>query len=189
MSLIKTDGRAEAEDNDESELVRRLAAMDEEAWRAAYQCYFPSVFRLAYVRVLNQAAAEDIAAKVYLEAIASIGRYQYRGVPFRAWLFRIASNEVSDYIKQQRRKPQVSIEDAGELALEDSGDIEIRADLLEALDLLTELQKNVVVLRFIAGCTLSEVAQVLGRSIGAIKQLQSRAIGVLQEALLPDGQG
>ncbi len=188
MSLTQTNERTQAED-DEALLVQRLIALDEDAWSTAYQRYFPSLYRMAYARTLQHGAAEDIASKVFLEAVSSIGRYRYRGVPFRAWLFRIARYEISDFVKLQKRRPQVSIEDAPELAIEINGNIEVKADLNQALELLTETQKNVVVLRFMIGCSLAEVALALDKSIGAIKQLQARALGVLQDALLLGGQG
>ncbi len=189
MSLTETNGITQSDDEEERLLVQRLAALDEAAWSTCYQRYFPSIYRIAYARTLQHVAAEDIAAKVFLEAVASIGKYRYRGVPFRAWLFRIARYEVADYLKHQQRRPQVSIEDAPEPSFEVHHLVEEKTDLLRAMDGLTEMQKNVVIMRFMVGCSLAEVALALDKSIGAIKQLQARAVGLLQEALLPGGQG
>lgn len=187
MAGAQTDSRPLTDQSDESEFVQQLADFDPDAWRGIFQRYFTPVFRLAYVRTLNRSAAEDIAAEVFSEAALSIRRYKYRGVPFRAWLFRIARNVVADYVKAQNRRPQVYFDTIEDVAGQLDTDIELRADFVSALDLLTDAQRDVIVLRFITGCSLGEVAEVMGKSVGAIKQLQSRAVTILQAEMRPDG--
>lgn len=176
------------ESQDESLLVSRLAAFDAEAWRTVFDRYFASVFRLAYARTQHPAAAEDIAAETFAEAAAGIRRYRYRGVPFRAWLYRIARNLVSDHLKGERQRRRVPLGETGAEA-ETAPAFEMRADLLAALDELTEDQKTVVILRLVDGYSLAEVAQIMGRSTGAIKQLQYRGVAVLQRLMSEERTG
>lgn len=187
MTGAQTDSRPWTEPSDESVFVQQLADFDPDAWRGIFQQYFTPVFRLAYVRTLDRSAAEDITAEVFSEAALSIRRYKYRGVPFRAWLFRIARNTVADYLKAQMRRPQVYFDAIEDVAGEVDTDIELRADFVSALYQLTEAQRDVIVLRFVTGCSLGEVAAVMGKSVGAIKQLQSRAVAILQAEMRPDG--
>jgi RNA polymerase sigma-70 factor (ECF subfamily) len=187
MAGAQTDPRLWTEPSDESAFVRQLADFDPDAWRGIFQRYFTPVFRLAYVRTLNRSAAEDITAEVFSEAALSIRRYKYRGVPFRAWLFRIARNVIADHLKAQKRRPQVYFDAIEDVAGELDTDIELRADFVSALGHLTDAQRDVVILRFVTGCSLGEVADVMGKSVGAIKQLQSRAVTILQAEMRPDG--
>jgi RNA polymerase sigma-70 factor (ECF subfamily) len=173
---------------DEAVLVSRLASFEPDAWRIIFESYFVSIFRLAYVRTRHRDAAEEIAAQTFAEAAAGISRYRYHGVPFRAWLYRIARNLTSDHLKAQHRRPQVSLEETE--ALEASViDQESRVDFLAAIDQLTEDQRTVVLLRLVDGYSLAEVASILGRSTGAVKQLQHRALVSLQQRMSPKGVG
>lgn len=173
---------------DEALLVSRLAAFEPDAWRTIFDTYFASIFRLAYVRTRHRDIAEDIAAQTFADAAAGIRRYRYRGVPFRAWLYRIARNLTSDHLKAQQRRPQVSLEETSTLEAS-ATDQESRVDFLTAVDELTEDQKAVVLLRLVDGYSLAEVASILGKSTGAVKQLQHRATVTLQRQMSPKGIG
>ena len=170
---------------DEAVLVTRLAAFEPEAWSAIFERYFSSIFRLAYVRTRHHGAAEDIAAQTFAEAANGIRRYRYRGVPFRAWLYRIARNLTADHLKAEQRRPHVSLSETQ--AIETPAvDPESYVDFLAAVDELTDDQKTVVMLRLVEGYSLAEVAAIVGKSVGAVKQLQYRAIGALQQSMSPD---
>jgi len=171
---------------DEAALVSQLAAFDPDAWRTVFERYFTSVFRLAYVRTRHHGAAEDIAAQTFAEAAEGIGRYRYRGVPFRAWLYRIARNLTSDHMKAQQRQPQVTLDETQALEADSTAEPEAYADLLTAIDELTDDQKTVVLMRLVDGYSLAEVAEVMGKSTGAIKQLQYRALATLQQRMSAD---
>jgi RNA polymerase sigma-70 factor (ECF subfamily) len=168
---------------DEAAFIRQLAAFDPAAWRQLFDRYFDRIFGLAYVRTRDSAAAQDIAAEVFAEAAKGIGRYRYRGVPFRAWLYQIARNIIADYTKARLRRPTVPIELAAGVTAPDVVDVEMRADLFAALGNLTLDQREVLVLRFVNDCSLVEVAEATGKSIGAVKQLQHRAVLALRERL------
>ncbi|MGE0059105.1 MAG: RNA polymerase sigma factor [Dehalococcoidia bacterium] len=173
--------------DDEADLVRRLAAYDADAWQTVFRLYHRPLFRLAYVRTFQQTLAEDIAAEVLSEAARGIGRYTYRGVPFRAWLFRIANNLIADHLKAQLRRPQVYLEEVEEvIGLAVSGSfeaVEANEDFFHALEGLTQEQKTALTLRFVNDLNLEETAASMGKSVGAIKQLQHRALGALREKL------
>jgi RNA polymerase sigma-70 factor (ECF subfamily) len=108
--LVSAVSQLGVETVDEAMLVNRLAAFDADAWNAVFDRYFTSIFRLAYVRTRHHGAAEDIAAQTFAEAAQGIRRYRYRGVPFRAWLYRIARNLTSDHLKAELRQPRVSLD-------------------------------------------------------------------------------
>lgn len=188
MRPADTVAETSVESLDEAALVGQLAAFDPDAWRAVFERYFTSIFRLAYVRTRHHGAAEDIAAQTFAEAAAGISRYRYRGVPFRAWLYRIARNLTSDHLKAQQRQPQVTLDETHNLTT-DPADPETYADFLAAVDELTDDQKTVVLLRLVDGYSLAEVAGVMGKSTGAVKQLQHRALVSLQQRMSEDQAG
>ena len=171
----------------ERSLVDRAREMDADAWDELYSLHYGAIQRYALFRLNDATAADDIAADVFLEAVRGIGRYRYRGVAFRAWLYRIAHNLTSDY----RRKA------AARLANETVAEAELEAapceDFAPALDrerdihaavaLLTDEQQQVVILRFFEGLSLAETAEATGRREGAIKSLQHRAMERLRQIL------
>jgi RNA polymerase sigma-70 factor (ECF subfamily) len=171
---------------DESALVRQLAAFDPEAWRAVFERYFAAIFRIVYVKTRQSAVSEEIAAQTFAEAVAGIRNYRYRGIPFRAWLYRIARNLTSDYLKARHARPSVPLEDTWPADSNSAADVETRTDFLVALGQLTENQRTVILLRFVDGFSLAEAAAFMGKSIGAVKQLQLRALAALQQRMSLD---
>jgi RNA polymerase sigma-70 factor (ECF subfamily) len=167
-----------------AEFVQGLIAHDPAAWQEVFENHFQGIFRLAYARTMDRAAAEDIAAEVFAEAFRGIKRYEYRGLPFRAWLYRIASNTIADHLKTRSRRPAVSLAEVEDLLPAAEEDIEGRADLVAAIGTLPVPQQRVLLLRFVNFMSLQEVAQVMGKSLGAIKQLQFRAVAALREKLV-----
>jgi len=137
-------------------------------------------------RVQDRDAAEDLTSDVFHRAIASLPRFEWRGVPFAAWLFRIASNAIADRSRRVSREqdhpsldaePEPSSNSDLGLPLEVSVDqIEERARLFRLVDELPTDQRRVIVMRFAEEKKISEIAQVLGRTEGAVKQLQFRAL-------------
>ena len=167
-----------ARDTSERDLVGRAQAMDAAAWDEIYETHFAAVFRYCAYRVGAQ-AAEDLAADVFLEAVRGIQRYQYRGTPFRAWLYRIAHNVTVDELKRGTRRGLVERSDA-EPATPNNADftagLAARRDLEVALRSLTHDQQQVILLRFVEGLSLGETAATMKRPTGAIKALQFRAV-------------
>ncbi len=183
MPVPETETSPQIAADDEAALVEQLAAFDPAAWQSIFDQYFPALVRFAYVRTFQVGVAEDIAAEVFAEAAKGIGRYRYQGIPFRAWLYRIARNTIADHLKAQNRRGQVSLEDMEGILEAAPTDLDLRADFVRALNYLNEDQRMVVVLRFVSDCSLREVAEVLAKSEGAIKQLQHRALTILKTRL------
>lgn len=135
--------------------------------------------------------AEDLTSDTFMKALAGIGRYTYTGQPFAAWLFRIASNLVTDYYRI--RRPAASLEEGA--LLPDSGPSpeesailrDERQAVLQAIQTLSPDQQDVVLMRFSCDMKLREIAEVLGKTEGAVKALMFRALGSLRGKLSESG--
>jgi RNA polymerase sigma-70 factor, ECF subfamily len=146
-----------------------------------YQRYFDRIYAFVSRRTENRAAAEDITSQVFEQALASIGRFEWRGVPVAVWLFRIAANALVDHWREQSRsasEPPPDIPDRGERA-----DIERRIALYQEVERLPDAQRQVIEMRFVEEKSIREVAAALNRSEGAVKQLQLRALEKLRERI------
>jgi RNA polymerase sigma-70 factor (ECF subfamily) len=174
---------------DERDLVER-AKQDPEAFGRLYERHRVRVYRFACSRLRNSHDAEDLTAEVFVRAWQAIGRYQANGTPFAAWLHRIASNAIVD----QQRKRWGLVEDvdqhrdlAAACSVEDlvaERDGVLRIGL--AAQHLPAPQRTVLVLRFSHDLTQSAIARRMGRSRGAVKQLQHRAITAVRAAVRTD---
>ncbi|MFN0094967.1 MAG: sigma-70 family RNA polymerase sigma factor [Dehalococcoidia bacterium] len=177
----------------EEQLIARARAMEAAAWDEIYTEHFSAIYRYCSFRITEPGACEDLTSEVFLEAVRGIRRYQYRGVSFRAWLYRIAHNLVAD--ERKRRLRQSSVEVAEPEGPAEPGGPDFapalvdRSDLQQALRQLTEDQQQVVVLRFVEGLSLQETATVMGRPSGAIKALQHRAMVRMRGLLAGEVRG
>lgn len=170
-------------------LVDRAKSYDTEAFGELYDIYFDKIFAFVYYKIGKRFEAEDIAGQVFLKALENISNFEWRGAPFSAWLFRIASNLVTDYYRSGKYETvdieehqNIEIEDG--LAPEESAIRELdREELMKAIKTLTDEQQQVIAMRFFAGMTNEEVAQAIDKNVGAIKALQHRAIGALGKIL------
>ena len=171
----------------ERSLVERAREMDESAWDELYTLHYGAIRRYAEFRVIDSSLADDIAAEVFLEAVRGIGKYRYRGVAFRAWLYRIAHNLTADVRKRMAIRSDCESNDPDALHAVSDGDfapnLERRRDIQSAVALLTDEQQQVVILRFFEGLSLAETAEATGRNSGAIKSLQHRALERLRGIL------
>jgi RNA polymerase sigma-70 factor, ECF subfamily len=138
-----------------------------------YEENFYRVYAYVARRVAGRQQAEDLTADVFREALAGIGKFEWRGVPFAAWLLRIASRMIADHFKRSGREVGTP---ADEPKGTGSNEIERRVMLFQLVERLPEAQFRVIHLRFVEQKSIHEIAQELGRSEGAIKQLQLRAI-------------
>jgi len=178
---------------DEQDLVHRAQNGDKEAFTELYETYFGKLYRYVVARIGNRAEAEDMTQQVFVKAYKSIPSYRWRGVPFSAWLFRIAHNLVVDFFRKESKRPTVPLEES----LVASNDnvqqvVERRLDIervMAATRQLTEAQREVVSLRFAGGLAIAEVARVMGKSEGAVKALQHSAIAALRRILLVGENG
>ena len=175
----------------DSELVRQAQAGDASSFGRLYERYFEKVYSYLSFKLGNPTEAEDLAGQVFLKALESLGGYKWTGIPFQAWLFRIAHNQLVDTLRRRGRRPSGPLEEARELEDERTdADPEAmlaqsltRDGLLAAVDQLTELQRQVISLKFAGGLSNAEVAQLMGKSEGAVKALQHAALVSLQRRL------
>lgn len=171
------------------DLVQRARDHDETAFNALYERYSPRIERfLAHHLNGSTQEAEDLTADVFAKVVEKLDSYEFRGLPFSAWLFRVARNRLIDHARgRQRQGTQVQLDEAPEMATGESVGLLERGwaveQIREALQLLTEEQRQVVVARFIRGLSLLETAAELNRTEEAIKKLQSRGLGALKRAM------
>lgn len=178
-------------DTSDAQLVRLAQKGDAACFGTLYERYFDKVYSYLAFKLGTPTEAEDVAAQVFLKALESLGSYKWTGVPFQAWLFRIAHNMMVDTLRRRSRRPSEPIEEALNLSDERRGadpeallaDKQSREGLLTAVDRLTELQKQVITLKFAGGLPNAEVARLMGKSEGAIKALQHAALASLQRHL------
>ena len=173
---------------DEESLVRRAQQRDEEAFTQLYEANFDKIYRYVALRIGDKTEAEDMTQQVFLNALHSLPSFKWRGISFSAWLFRIAHNQVVDYLRKKTKQATalldeslVSSDSNPQLVAEHKLDIE---QLVSATNRLTETQREVISLRFAGELPIVQVAKVMGKSQGAIKALQHSAIVALRKALL-----
>jgi RNA polymerase sigma-70 factor (ECF subfamily) len=177
----------------EAEERRLVEAAQRDPARFAdlYENFFALVYAYVARRVRSRHEAEDLTAEVFHKALRSLPRFKWTGAPFAAWLFRIASNMIADRAKRAAREQSVALDEdlataaAGELQ-SSVEEIERRAHLFRLVDELAEDQRRVVVMRFAEEKSIREIAQTLGRSDGAVKQLQFRALQNLRAKIASD---
>jgi RNA polymerase sigma-70 factor (ECF subfamily) len=173
---------------DVSDPTAALIAHDPQAWNELFERYYRKMYNFAYVRTGDVNTSEEIASEVFAAAARGIARYRDTGAPIGAWLYRIARNITADYVDKRRRRPSVSLE-ASQIDLEASApDIDDATDLARCVALLTREQQEVIALRFFDDCSLQETAAALGKSVGAVKLLQHRALAALRRQLRPEAQ-
>jgi RNA polymerase sigma-70 factor (ECF subfamily) len=168
-----------SQDSDERLLVE-AAQRDPSRFADLYEQNFYRVYAYVVRRVSDRQCAEDLTAEVFSEALAGIGKFEWRDVPFAAWLFRIASHTIADHWKRTSREaggPSAEVDRAG------PDETERHAMLFQLVDRLPEAQFRVIHMRFVEQKSIREIAQALARSEGAVKQLQLRAIENLRAQL------
>jgi RNA polymerase sigma-70 factor (ECF subfamily) len=167
----------------EMELVERARRLEEPAWAEIYRRHAQQVYAYIYYRLGDQHTAEDLAADVFVKALAGIKGYSWRGTPLLAWLYRIAHNVTVDYRKSNARRMQHHAPGEAEGVQERVdrlGASDARADMMSAIRALTEDQQQVIILRFYQGLSNAEVSAVLGKPEGAVKALQGRGLRTLR---------
>ena len=181
------------------EIVDRARTGDQQALAALYDWYLPRVYRYVLARVGNVMEAEDLTEEIFLKMLGAIAEFRWRKVPFSAWLFRIARNQVVSYFRRgnSHGRPGRLLENS--LNSVDSNDhhdpaavVERRLaleDVLDAVRFLPDAQREVILLRFGADLSVAETAKVLGKREGNVKALQFKAVARLQKLLAVDASG
>ena len=174
---------------DERHLVEQAKSGDAEAFGQLYDACIDRVYRFIFFRVSDVPTAEDLTSQVFLKAWQNLGRYRPTG-PFLAWLYAIARNTVIDHYRTY--KQTVSLDEAAPIAAQDDKLDELvelkfkMSSVQESLQYLTEEQQEVITLKFIAEYDTDQIARRMGKSEGAIRALQMRALQALAKVMNKD---
>jgi RNA polymerase sigma-70 factor, ECF subfamily len=167
--------------SDETTLV--IAASDDaEAFGILYERYVTRIYTYIYYRTGNSDDAEDLTARVFFRAMRHIGNYRHRGLPFSAWLYRIAHNLVANWHRDHSRRKEVPLDEAliskhvGEHPEHELVLNEERQRLLRVIHNLPEDRQQLLILKFVEHLSNAEIGQIMGRSEGAVKSLYHRTL-------------
>jgi RNA polymerase sigma-70 factor (ECF subfamily) len=175
-------------DLDESALVER-AKTDQKAFGELYERYVKRIYNYIYYRTGNHHDAEDLTARVFQRALQHIGNYVDRGVPFSAWLYRIAHNLVVNWHRDRGRRKVVPLDDmlfspfssqAPEQLAERN---EQQEELLQAIEKLPDDRQQLLILKYVDRLSNAQIGQIMGRSEGAIKSLYHRTLIALRDQM------
>lgn len=173
---------------EELELIRR-AADDPEAFGEIYSLYVRRIYNYIYYRIGNHHDAQDLTARVFYRALKHVHRYEDRGIPFSAWLYRIAHNLVANWHRDLTRRPTVAFDN---VVIPSSGvqpesaaiNQEERTLLLGVVRQLPEDRQQLLILKFIDHLSNAEIGEIMGKTEGAIKSLYHRTLVSLRKELL-----
>ena len=162
---------------EQERLLIEEAQKDTRRFAELYETNFERVYAFIVRRVHDRTEAEDLTSEVFHHALENLARFEWRGVPFAVWLYRIAANAIADQWRRKSKRNHVSFAPAQDDDLDQSSwkDIERRAALFQLVDSLPEDQRSVIHQRFVEQKSIRDIAREFGRSEGAIKQLQFRA--------------
>ncbi len=176
------------------DIVRRAQAGDQSAFAELYEMHYDQIFRYISFKCGNRLEAEDLTGEVFLKMLESIHKFKFQGFPFTSWLYRIAHNLVVDNFRRKGRKPTVPLDKVLNFSGGADSDMENQVQLswsmrevVEAMDNLTDLQREVITLRFVAGLSIAETANAVGRKENAVKALQHAGIRKLRHVLAQPG--
>jgi RNA polymerase sigma-70 factor (ECF subfamily) len=169
-------------------LVDRAQKGDRGALEELYLIHFDRIYSYLHVSVGNRHDAEDLTTQTFLKMLESIGRFRWQSAPFSAWLFRIAHNLAMDHFRATKRwqpEEEVPEPEPDEVTSAETGALESigRKSMLELIEDLSPEQQQVLTLKFVFNFSNAEAATILGKTEGAIKSLQHRALVSLQKQL------
>jgi RNA polymerase sigma-70 factor (ECF subfamily) len=173
-------------------LVELARDGDAEAFGQLYDHYQPSVFRFLFYRTRSRPVAEDLTSETFFRALRSLSGFTWQGRDFGAWLTTIARNLAADHFKAARTRLEMTTDDmsfhVGDVASPETDVLHTLTTeaLFAALAQLPQDQRDCVIMRFLQSLSIAETAEVLGRSEGAVKQLQLRAVRNLAKAMPED---
>lgn len=174
---------------DEAALLARARQLETDALSQIHDSYYGPIFRYIAFRVSDRDTAEDLTSEVFTRFLSALRQRNPPSTTLRGWLYGVAAHVVSDHLRKRYRAPHVELDEA--MASRDAGPAEIaeaalvREDLRQAVATLTEEQQHVIALRFSHELPIQEVARTIGKTEGAVKQLQARAIAALARRLMP----
>jgi RNA polymerase sigma-70 factor (ECF subfamily) len=172
-------------EKDEGQLIHK-AKYDNRAFGKLYERYLKKIYTYLYYRTGNHADAEDLTSKVFQKAYVHLPGYENQGLPFSAWLYRIAHNIVANWYRDQGRRKVVALDEAVKRSTEEdpraSAETSDERDrLLQLIRKLPEEKQKVIILKFAEGYSNAEIGRIMGRSEGAIKSLYHRTLLSLRE--------
>jgi RNA polymerase sigma-70 factor (ECF subfamily) len=183
----------------DSDLVRRAqegwsggathSALGADAVCELYDRYQPKIFRYLWSHLPDRQTAEDLTGEVFIRMVHSLPSYRLAEASFGAWLFRIARNLLFDHYRKEGHKQEISLDQVNELRSDQGDPAEFVEERLfvekvrKGLQALQPAQQEVIVLRFMAGMPIKDVAAILGKTIGAVKIAQHRGLQELRDAL------
>ena len=176
----------EPELNDQ-EALARAAQGENEAFGVLYERYVGRIYNYIYYRTGNAFEAEDLTERVFLRAMRHIHNYENRGLPFSAWLYRIAHNLVANWHRDNSRRKEIPLDDAilsqqrSEHPERELMRTEEREGLLRMLRTLPPERQQLLILKFIDHLSNAEIGQIMGRTEGAVKSLYHRTLTALRE--------
>lgn len=180
-----------AEESGQDALLERARQADPAALTALYDQYVNKIYSYVYHRVGNTELAEDITGQVFMRMLEAIKAGRPWQISFSGWLYRIAHNLVIDHYRRRSRASFVDIDEAAPLQAREGDPFQSvemktnKARLRAALTLLTEEQAQVITLRFLEELSIAETAEIMGKTEGAIKALQYRAVLALKRVMQP----
>jgi RNA polymerase sigma-70 factor (ECF subfamily) len=184
----------EQERRREHRLIEAACRGESSAIEALYRTHFDTIYRYVLLRLGSPSAAEDVTSQVFLGMVRGLGRYRDEGKPFIAWLYGIAQRQIAFFQRGLSRAPKpLDLDTAAELVAQSAGphataeQRELRVGIAQALGKVPEGQREVLMLRYILSLSVAETAAIVGRTEGAVKQLQLRGLATLKSILGPEG--
>jgi RNA polymerase sigma-70 factor (ECF subfamily) len=173
----------------DEEVLGSASQGDKDAFGVLYERYLDRIFNYVYYRTGNLHDAEDLTARVFQRAMNHINNYTDRGIPFSAWLYRIAHNLVANWHRDRSRKQEIPITDLP--VLPSRGDhpesklvySQERDSLLRLIRRLPPDRQHLLILKFVEGMSNAEIGQIMGRSEGAVKSLYHRTLLALRDQI------
>ena len=169
--------------------LKRAQEGDVNAVAELYDRFQPAIFRYVRARIYDHQTAQEVTGDVFLRMVEGLPNYRVMDVPFLAWLYRIAHNQVVNHIRKEAHQPMEPLDAAALLAHADGNPtflVEQKLELeriLRALERIDAQQREVLILRFLVEMPLKDVADALGKTVAAVKTLQHRGTLALQVAL------
>jgi RNA polymerase sigma-70 factor (ECF subfamily) len=175
--------------SEEKEILARASQGDREAFGSLYEQYVERIFNYVYYRTGNVHDAEDLTARVFYRAMNHIQNYTDRGVPFSAWLYRIAHNLIANWHRDRSRHQEIPLDDAPSLHYKgDPPETAVllgqdREALLKLIRHLPAERQHLLILKFVENMSNTEIGEIMNRSEGAVKSLYHRTLLALREEL------
>jgi RNA polymerase sigma-70 factor (ECF subfamily) len=175
-------------DLSDEEILTRASQGDREAFGLIYERYLDRIYNYVYYRTGNINDAEDLTARVFQRAMNHIVSYTDRGVPFSAWLYRIAHNLVANWHRDRSRKQEIPLSDAPLVAKGDAPEHSLvhtqqQEALLKHIRSLPSERQNLLILKFVEHLSNAEIGEIMGRSEGAVKSLYHRTLLALRDEI------